>query len=66
MMKLHPLMDMLLILSSYFLPSILYTDGKSMIDEQGKKNLIKASYIGEKIDQAWKKSKNEKNLENID
>ena len=48
MVKLHPLMDMLLILSSHFLLSVLYTDGKSMIDEQGKKNLIKASYVGEK------------------
>ena len=51
MVKLHPLMDMLLILSSHFLLSVLYTDGKSMIDEQGKKNLIKASYIGEKKEQ---------------
>ena len=46
MVKLHSLMDMLLILSSHFLPFALYTDGKSMTDKQGKKSLIKASYIG--------------------
>ena len=40
---------MLLILSSPFLLSALYTDGQSMTDKQGKKNLIKASYIGEQI-----------------
>ena len=46
MVKLHPLMDMILILSSPFLPSALYTDGKSMTNKQGEKSLIKASYIG--------------------